>query len=187
MSSDRPASSVDPKLLEILVCPLTKSTLEYDAREAGADLARRQARLSDPRRHPDHAARGGAPAGLISRHVSLRHARPRAGLSSRRPVAHDRGCRTGPSASRYKEGGRTNVIKMWGRKTSSNVQKAMWAVGEIGLAVRAHRRRRRRSARTKEPAYLAMNPNGAGADARGRGRLPAVGIEFDRALSRRQA
>ena len=31
MTTDRPASSVDPKLLEILVCPLTKSTLEYDA------------------------------------------------------------------------------------------------------------------------------------------------------------
>ena len=27
---DRPASSVDPKLLEILVCPLTRSTLIYD-------------------------------------------------------------------------------------------------------------------------------------------------------------
>src|ERR1700748_3210492 len=31
--SDRPASAVDPKLLEILVCPLTKGPLEYD-REA---------------------------------------------------------------------------------------------------------------------------------------------------------
>jgi hypothetical protein len=29
--SERPAHGVDPKLLEILVCPLTKSTLEYDA------------------------------------------------------------------------------------------------------------------------------------------------------------
>ena len=28
---DRPAGSVDPKLLEILVCPLTKGRLEYDA------------------------------------------------------------------------------------------------------------------------------------------------------------
>ena len=28
---DRPAYSVDPKLLEILVCPVTKATLEYDA------------------------------------------------------------------------------------------------------------------------------------------------------------
>jgi hypothetical protein len=30
-SSDRPVGSVDPKLLEILVCPLTKGPLEYDA------------------------------------------------------------------------------------------------------------------------------------------------------------
>ena len=31
MSIERPEGSVDPKLLEILVCPLTKSPLEYDA------------------------------------------------------------------------------------------------------------------------------------------------------------
>ena len=41
--------------------------------------------------------------------------------------------------------------------------------------------------KTKEPSYLAMNPNSPGADAGGRRRLHAVGIEFDRALSRRQA
>jgi len=29
-SPERPAGSVDPKLLEILVCPLTKGPLEYD-------------------------------------------------------------------------------------------------------------------------------------------------------------
>ena len=69
MTTERPASSIDPKLLEILVCPLTKATLEYDAERAGADLARRQARLSDPRRHPDHAARGGAALGRVSRFV----------------------------------------------------------------------------------------------------------------------
>ena len=66
IQTDRPAGSVDPKLLEILVCPLTKGPLEYDADEAGTDLALRQARLSDPRRHSDHAARRGAPAGLDS-------------------------------------------------------------------------------------------------------------------------
>lgn len=36
----------DPKLLEILVCPLTKSTLEYDA-QAG-ELISRQAGLAFP-------------------------------------------------------------------------------------------------------------------------------------------
>jgi glutathione S-transferase len=50
------------------------------------------------------------------------------------------------------------MIKIWGRNTSSNVQKAMWAVGELGLQCNridvggAF-------GKTKEPAYLAMNPN----------------------------
>lgn len=50
------------------------------------------------------------------------------------------------------------MIKMWGRNTSSNVQKAMWAVGELGLE---YTRIDVGGAfgKTKEPAYLAMNPN----------------------------
>jgi uncharacterized protein YbaR (Trm112 family) len=44
--SERPAGSVDPKLLEILVCPLTKSTLEYDA--AAQELISRKAKLAYP-------------------------------------------------------------------------------------------------------------------------------------------
>ena len=43
---ERPAHSVDPKLLEILVCPLTKTTLEYDA--AAQELISRQAKLAYP-------------------------------------------------------------------------------------------------------------------------------------------
>jgi uncharacterized protein YbaR (Trm112 family) len=43
---DRPAQGVDPKLLEILVCPLTKSTLEYDA--AKQELISRAAKLAYP-------------------------------------------------------------------------------------------------------------------------------------------
>lgn len=43
---DRPAGNVDPKLLEILVCPLTKSTLEYDA--ARQELISRAAKLAFP-------------------------------------------------------------------------------------------------------------------------------------------
>src|SRR4051794_34663975 len=51
------------------------------------------------------------------------------------------------------------MLKIWGRKTSSNVQKVMWAVGELGLPAE----------RVdiggpfggnREPAYLALNPNG---------------------------
>jgi len=51
------------------------------------------------------------------------------------------------------------MIKMWGRNTSSNVQKAMWAVGELGVECD------RIDiggpfGKNKEPKYLAMNPNG---------------------------
>ena len=51
------------------------------------------------------------------------------------------------------------MLKIWGRNTSSNVQKAMWAIGELGLA---HERIDVGGAfgKNKEPAYLAMNPNG---------------------------
>jgi glutathione S-transferase len=52
-----------------------------------------------------------------------------------------------------------NIMKIWGRTTSSNVQKVMWAIGEIGLAYE------RIDiggpfGKNREPAYLAMNPNG---------------------------
>ena len=43
---ERPASSVDPKLLEILVCPITKGPLEYDA--AKQELISRSAKLAYP-------------------------------------------------------------------------------------------------------------------------------------------
>lgn len=43
---DRPAGSVDPKLLEILVCPLTKTALEYD--KAKQELISRKAKLAYP-------------------------------------------------------------------------------------------------------------------------------------------
>jgi hypothetical protein len=40
------ATKVDPRLLEILVCPLTKTTLEYDV--ARQELISRSARLAYP-------------------------------------------------------------------------------------------------------------------------------------------
>ena len=51
------------------------------------------------------------------------------------------------------------MIKIWGRNTSSNVQKVMWAVGEMGLP---HERIDVGGAfgKNREAAYLAMNPNG---------------------------
>ena len=51
------------------------------------------------------------------------------------------------------------MIKIWGRNTSANVQKVMWAVEEIGLP---HERIDIGGpfGQNREPAYLAMNPNG---------------------------
>jgi uncharacterized protein len=46
LPSERPASGVDPKLLEILVCPLTKGRLEYDA--GRQELISREAKLAYP-------------------------------------------------------------------------------------------------------------------------------------------
>jgi uncharacterized protein len=43
---DRPANNVDPRLLEILVCPLTKGPLEYDADKQ--ELISRAAKLAYP-------------------------------------------------------------------------------------------------------------------------------------------
>src|ERR1700683_4084523 len=51
------------------------------------------------------------------------------------------------------------MIKIWGRNTSSNVQKVMWAVGELGLP---HERIDIGGSfgKNREAAYLTMNPNG---------------------------
>jgi uncharacterized protein YbaR (Trm112 family) len=45
-ASDRPEGTVDPKLLEILVCPQTKGPLEFDS--ARQELISRAARLAYP-------------------------------------------------------------------------------------------------------------------------------------------
>ncbi len=45
-SPDRPAGSVDPKLLEILVCPVCKGPLEYNAEKQ--ELISRSAKLAYP-------------------------------------------------------------------------------------------------------------------------------------------
>jgi glutathione S-transferase len=54
---------------------------------------------------------------------------------------------------------RKTMIKIWGRNTSANVQKVMWSVSEIGLP---HERIDVGGSfgGNREPAYLAMNPNG---------------------------
>ena len=51
------------------------------------------------------------------------------------------------------------MVRIWGRNNSINVQKVMWAVGELNLP---HQRIDVGGAfgKNKEPPYLAMNPNG---------------------------
>jgi len=44
--TERATGKIDPRLLEILVCPLTKATLEYDA--ARQELISRAAKLAYP-------------------------------------------------------------------------------------------------------------------------------------------
>ena len=46
MSDPLPAPPIDPRLLEILVCPVTKGPLEWD--RAAGELISRQARLAYP-------------------------------------------------------------------------------------------------------------------------------------------
>ncbi|MFL5197404.1 MAG: glutathione S-transferase N-terminal domain-containing protein, partial [Microvirga sp.] len=51
------------------------------------------------------------------------------------------------------------MLKIWGRNTSINVQKVMWAIGELGVPYE------RIDiggpfGKNNEPAYLAINPNG---------------------------
>ena len=51
------------------------------------------------------------------------------------------------------------MIRIWGRNTSVNVQKVMWALGELGVP---HERIDVGGSfgKNNEPPYLAMNPNG---------------------------
>ncbi len=46
MDTDDKTPRVDPRLLEILVCPVTKGTLDYDA--ARQELVSRSAKLAYP-------------------------------------------------------------------------------------------------------------------------------------------
>jgi glutathione S-transferase len=51
------------------------------------------------------------------------------------------------------------MLKVWGRKNSANVQKVMWAIGELALP---HERIDIAGAfgKNREAPYLALNPNG---------------------------
>lgn len=51
------------------------------------------------------------------------------------------------------------MLKIWGRKTSSNVQALMWCIGEIGLPYERYDIGHRFGG-NDTPEFLAMNPNG---------------------------
>jgi uncharacterized protein YbaR (Trm112 family) len=70
MTDPSPAITVDPKLLEILVCPLTKGPLTYD--RARQELVSEQARLAYP-------IRDGIPIMLVDEARSLDEAAKPAG------------------------------------------------------------------------------------------------------------
>jgi glutathione S-transferase len=52
------------------------------------------------------------------------------------------------------------MLKIWGRNTSSNVQKVMWALAEMKLPPVERIDLAGPFGKNKEPAYLAINPNG---------------------------
>ena len=78
-------ANVDPKLLEILVCPLTKGLLEYD-REA-QELISRSAKLAYP-------VRNGIPVMLIEEARTLEEKTPAKGgdetASNTKPAANSK-------------------------------------------------------------------------------------------------
>ena len=83
--SDRPAGNVDPKLLEILVCPVTKGPLEYDS--ARQELISRSAKLAYPIRDgipimlPEEARRAGLTRAAARSFESLMPGPCRLGIS----------------------------------------------------------------------------------------------------------
>ena len=50
------------------------------------------------------------------------------------------------------------MIEVWGRRSSSNVQKVVWALDELRLPFKRHTVGGSFGG-TREPAYLKMNPN----------------------------
>jgi len=51
------------------------------------------------------------------------------------------------------------MLKIWGRRSSFNVQKVLWLIGELGLA-HEHIPAGGSSGRLDEPAFRALNPHG---------------------------
>lgn len=53
----------------------------------------------------------------------------------------------------------TEMVKVWGRRNSVNVQKVLWCIDELGVEY-THQDAGAGFGVTQEPWYLAMNPNG---------------------------
>ena len=51
------------------------------------------------------------------------------------------------------------MLKVWGRRSSFNVQKVMWLIGELDLA-HEHIDAGGKAGRLDAPDFLAMNPHG---------------------------
>jgi glutathione S-transferase len=51
------------------------------------------------------------------------------------------------------------MLKVWGRRSSFNVQKVLWLVGELGLA-HEHILAGGSFGKQDEPTFRAMNPHG---------------------------
>jgi glutathione S-transferase len=51
------------------------------------------------------------------------------------------------------------MIRVLGRSSSSNVQKVLWCCGELGVVFTHEPEYGGQYGRTREPAYLALNPN----------------------------
>src|ERR1700760_3237885 len=176
--SDRPASAVDPKLLEILVCPLTKGPLEYDAEKQ--ELISRSAKLAYPIRDgipimlPEEARR------LEWFTVIARRAQHAEAISAAHSVWLRllRFARNDAQREDHHENLGPHHV----------VERAEGDVGDRRDGPRARAHRHRRGGRQEQGGRVSGDePERPRADARGGRRLPVVGVELDRALSRRQA
>ena len=75
------------------------------------------------------------------------------------------------------------MLKVWGRRSSFNVQKVMWLIGELGLA-HEHIDAGGSAGGLDAPAFLAMNPHGRIPVIRD-GDVSRLGIACGAPLSRR--
>jgi len=79
--------------------------------------------------------------------------------ASRSPVDSGRGERVRFHASTFHREGGTQVLEVWGRKNSVNVQKVLWCLGELRVPFRRYDVGGLYGG-NKEPDYLERNPTG---------------------------